>query len=99
MGRTWKVFWNNGERIDTQRKTSTKSFITALERDQLCVRVWTSEKEKEPSSTKFTVSQHEHLACRVPRGYESSWRQEPQTIWAISASKTEKASKVIVFGH
>lgn len=50
-------------------------------------------RRKKPSSTKLTVSQHEHLACRVPSGYESNWRQEPQTIWAIWAISASKISK------
>jgi len=30
-----------------------------------------NEKDEQPSNTMLTVSQHEHLTCLAPRGYES----------------------------
>lgn len=36
------------------------------------------------SSTKLIIWQHWHWTCLTPFGYESSLRQEPQTIWPSS---------------
>lgn len=43
-------------------------------------------RENQPSNTRFTVWQQEHLTFLAPLGYESKRRQEPQTIWAISVT-------------
>jgi len=54
-----------------------------------------NEKDEQPSNTMLTVSQHEHLTCLAPRGYESRRWQEPQTIWAQpvhTACQSERSS-------